>query len=241
MGLTYREDDDLAFLKRCDNQDLELLFNYLTRNDDGEERFTGTLLSEPDVKRMLSLAKPDYRKVWQPIAAELQLFGGNTVVNWVRRNGVAYKEVLSDVCNRLKVSFNSQADVFEIESAMLQHVLKQSWEHLSDEDRRKILEESGLDVTSIDGKSLQNLLKNIGAIGGGAAVFSRYLAQAFAMRFGGVVGGGVLGGAAMVPLVNIVGAIWGITLVAGPAYRVTVPCVFQIAYMRLKAVTEVCV
>lgn len=242
MGLTYREDDDLAFLKRCDNQDLELLFTYLTRRSDGDERITQALLSEPLVKRMLQRSNPDYRAIWNLLAAELQLYGGNTVVNLFRGNGVIYREILQDVCSRLNVDFNPEDNVFEIENAMLQHVLEESWDDLSEEDRRTILEESGLDAGSIDGGALESLLKHMGVAGVMSFVFSRYLAQAAAIRFAGAAGVGALGAGAMAALVNWAGAIFVLLqMAAGPAYRVTVPCVIQIAYMRLKAVTEVCI
>jgi uncharacterized protein YaaW (UPF0174 family) len=41
-----------------------------------------------------------YKNSWKAIAAEIQLFGGDTVANLFRGKGVMYREVLEDVAKK---------------------------------------------------------------------------------------------------------------------------------------------
>lgn len=53
---------------------------------------------------------------WDEIAEELQLFGGNTFMNLIKGNKVVlYREILCDVCVRLKVNYNKKSDFALIE------------------------------------------------------------------------------------------------------------------------------
>ncbi|PVX82416.1 hypothetical protein C7402_109270 [Paraburkholderia unamae] len=42
------------------------------------------------------------------------------------------------------------------------------------------------------------------------------------------------------PVGWVISTLWTVAGLASPAYRVTLPCVVQIAYMRQKALTTVC-
>ena len=158
MALKYREDPDLAFLKRCEAEDLETLFWYLTHDSEGNSHRSGALMKHPDIDIALSEDPPAYHDIWELMAAELQLFGGNTFSNAFRRKGVPYRELLCDVCGVLKVKIDKSAAAFEIESAMLQHVFKQSWENLSDEERLSLLVELELDPESVDLASVDSVI-----------------------------------------------------------------------------------
>ncbi|WP_392344719.1 DUF3944 domain-containing protein [Pseudoalteromonas prydzensis] len=98
MSNKYREDKDLAFLQYADAEMLEVLVKHLMFDKDGEKRNTESLSGD---KAFID-AKGDYRKAWQSVAAELQHYGGDTLVNLVRRTGVTYREILVDVCKRIK-------------------------------------------------------------------------------------------------------------------------------------------
>ncbi len=65
------------------------------------------------------------------IAEELQCYGGNTFINFFRDEGVLYKEILCDVCDHLKVSYNEKANTSWIEQNMLAKLLKDSLERMS--------------------------------------------------------------------------------------------------------------
>lgn len=106
--MAYRHDPDLEFLANCSPDELDQLVYLLTHDKDGNSRLTEELTSSDDYKRYY----PEHLKYWQNIATEIQLFGGNTLVNLFRGGrGVPYKEVLCDVCDKMKVNYNKYSSV----------------------------------------------------------------------------------------------------------------------------------
>lgn len=100
----YRNDPDLNLLGQCSNEELQLLVSILTTDPrDGDTRWTEGLTSTPEYR----LLAPDHRRYWQLIAAELQRYGANTLASLVRLGqGVTYREILVDVCDKLDVNYN---------------------------------------------------------------------------------------------------------------------------------------
>jgi len=88
-----KEDRDLSFLAYCKNEDLKTLVDMLTHDTNGEVR-----ISEQLTNTDAYLYCYPYRlsMMWQEIANELQRFGGNTLANLYRRNGVCYKEISAE-------------------------------------------------------------------------------------------------------------------------------------------------
>ncbi|GAA8541861.1 hypothetical protein KYTH14_03080 [Helicobacter pylori] len=82
------------------------------------------------------------------IAEELQCYGGNTFINFFRNEGVLYKEILCDVCDHLKVSYNKSSSISLIEQNMLAKLLKDSLEQMSKKDLEELCHE--LDMSNID-------------------------------------------------------------------------------------------
>jgi uncharacterized protein YaaW (UPF0174 family) len=63
------------------------------------------------------------------IAAEIQCFGANTFVTMFRGGkGVFYREVLMDVCDKLKVNYSKDAKTAFIEDNLLLKILRDSLE-----------------------------------------------------------------------------------------------------------------
>ena len=52
--MAYRYDDDLEFLESCKDEDLEILVNNLTKDKDGDARFTEELTMNENYKKILS-------------------------------------------------------------------------------------------------------------------------------------------------------------------------------------------
>jgi uncharacterized protein YaaW (UPF0174 family) len=144
MGIKYRDDEDLAFFQYCKEEDLKVLCGYLTHDKDGERRIAGELLKN---ERFTSLnGHPDQCiRSWQLIAAELQLFGSDSIVNIFRGYGILYKELLCDVCGRLKVDFKKEDKTYEIENHLLEKMVTEFWEKMTPDQKKSILEETGID------------------------------------------------------------------------------------------------
>lgn len=91
----YREDADLRFLGRCENEDLDLLVSLITRDPrDNTLRWTETLSGSDNYRRFY----PAHRNYWQEIAAEIQTFGASSIASVFR--GGNQTEILHYVCGR---------------------------------------------------------------------------------------------------------------------------------------------
>ena len=236
-------DKDLIFLRNADNSDLKVLVDYLTKTKDGENRFTEELTMTENYK----MYYPDRLQLMaEDIAEELQLYGGNTFMNILRGHGVDYRELLIDVCKKMKVNFNSNASVEMIEYNLLQKILLDSLDNMSTEDMKKLLDEMNIPNQGFGKQAFIAALQMAIKRGG----FSSYK---MAVIVANAVSRALLGrgltiasNAALTRWLSIlsgpigwtVTAIWTAIDIAGPAYRVTIPAVVQIAYMRIKMNSE---
>ncbi len=244
MGIAnYRDDDDLEFLKNCSNEDLDILVTYLIRGEKGSElRLAEELTGKDSYKRH----NPDHVKYWKDIAAELQTFGGNTFANMFRGGeGVLYKEVLTDACENLKVNFNNKASTQMIEMNLLNKILTDSIEKMDANQLKQLVDAIGIKTTNLTPQAVTVALQAAVQMSGFAAYkMTLIVANAVAKQ---ILGRGLaLGVNATLmkslsifagPIGWVFAGLWAMFDIAGPAYRVTVPSVVQIAYMRAKLLT----
>ena len=240
--MAYRFDEDLEFLKQCSSADLSELINLLIYDPkDGEKRLTETLSISEEYKKY----GQDYQKYYERIAEELQLFGANTIVSMFRGGGVYYREILCDVCDKLKVNYNKNSDIDIIEWNFLSKILETSLQNLNEEQKeelKKELADIGLNLGEITTgsimaifklggfKSYQVLLKVINFIwkiifGHGLSLAGNVIVTRTASILTGPIGWALLTG-------------WTIIDIASTAYRVTIPCCIVISYLRIKVNME---
>lgn len=193
-----------------------------------------------------SQSVPD--QVRRMISEEIRRFGGNTLMNFFRGGrGVSYKEVLCDVAAHTDAHYSRSNSCSEIEQAILLRFLEKSLKSMSQSDVEKILRELNVDsVAGIPGPAaiaaLQVAIRSSGfAAYKLAAIIAQSTAKALLGRglaftttaplmrgisvFAGPIGWAITG-------------IWTAFDLASPAYRVTVPCIVQIAYIRQKTALE---
>ena len=237
--MAYRYDPDLEFLGSCSSAELNDLVYTLTHDKDDSPRYTEGLSKKEKYKRYY----PDHQKYWEEIASEIQLFGGNTLANLFRGgHGVEYKEVLCDVCDKLKVNYNKYSATKDIEQNLLMKILKDALEKMPSEEIEKLGRELGLDSTSIlTASSLTTVFLSIFKAGG----FKSYQLTLIVVNavLKALIGRGLsLGGNVLLtrtasllvgPIGWIAAGVWTAIDVAGTAYRVTVPAVIQVAYLRI--------
>jgi uncharacterized protein YaaW (UPF0174 family) len=235
MGIKFREDPDLQFLAHAKNEDLQVLVDYLTKDKDGEKRRAQELLDE---ERFIA-AKDKLATVWDLIAAELQLFGGDAIVNQLRGNGVPYKEILCDAGDHLDVKIDKSQSAYQIEGELLEKLLEKFWNDLSPESRNELTTELGVS-SGLQGDALLDQLRKLFRED---VIFSYrasvLLANAFAFALLGR-GVGIMVNMGIARYIGFLAGPIGIAIatllsvlsISGPAYRVTIPCVIQIAYMR---------
>lgn len=160
--------------------------------------------------------------------------------------GVSYDEIVRDVAKHLKVDVSKFAGTPQIEEGLLKSLLLSSFEKMTPDQRETVLN----DLEIPDAAELAR--RNVSAIGVGVfaasftAAMSYYLARHIASgAVYALLGRGLAVGAlALVsrPVAVLAGPVgwaltgaWALADMASPAYRVTVPCVVQVAYMRKKA------
>ena len=134
MKINYLDDEDLSFLHRCSEEHLEAFPRILTHNENGKPRLSSTLLRNQTFQAMAGHPER-YRRNWQLIAGELQHFGGDSIANTLRRHGKFYREILLDVCKRLKIKADKHTSTPEIELHLLEHFLEHSWKKMDDRQK----------------------------------------------------------------------------------------------------------
>lgn len=107
--MKYQKDKDLEFLKNVKSEDLNSLVKILTSTKTEE-------LSKRDIYKEFY---PNHSIYWEEIAAELQYFGGNTVVNIIRSKGVLYSEIVRDVSKTFGIKSNENESIEKLEENIL--------------------------------------------------------------------------------------------------------------------------
>lgn len=229
----------------AESSDLDVLVDYIT--DKGE----GRAALDSDVKAMLVTAKksgvyPEH--VRSKIDDEIREFGGNSIANVFRSlkgdAPISYKEVAADVAKHLKISIADNMSVVEIETAILQSIVKQSIDKMSEEERKALLVALNVKDLSMTGPALTAALLKAGQMGGIqtyklAVVVANAVAKAITgagLKFGTNTAITKALSVAMGPVGWVVTGLWTAVDLASPALRVTLPCVVQVAYIRQKAI-----
>ena len=211
-------DMDLQFLQHCENDDLRALCDILLYDNRGKIRYSESLSNSDS-----------YLKCYPNNMRDGQ--------------GPSYKRILRDVCKRMHVKdLDINDSVIDMEHKLLISVSASVVDKLSEEDIRSIMDEckmQGFEYTKqgliaalmalrvINRRLFVIVIQTVmrmtielligrGIAMAGMGIFSRCISVFF-----GPIGWLLLTG-------------WTVWDLMGPAYRVTIPAVIQIAYMRVK-------
>lgn len=233
----YRNDPDLNLLGQCSNEELQLLVSILTTDPrDGDTRWTESLTSTPEYR----LLAPEHRRYWQLIAAELQRYGANTLVSLMRLGqGVTYREILGDVCDKLDVNYNLKSTTETIELCLLMKVLEKSLDQMTPEELATFSRNMQLDLTN---PTPQLILMAVQAAIRTSSLAALELATVLSASVITSLGGIATWGTVLVasralsviagPVAIVLSSAWMISDIAGPAYRVTIPACIIVAWLR---------
>lgn len=240
----YRDDNDLiSVLEHASKEDLVILIDIIT--DSGKGRVS---LSD-EKKTALIQAKPAPLEVKYLLAEEIQKFGGNSVVSIFRGGkGVFYKEIVCDVADHVGANYNDKQSTAQIESAVLLKIVEKSLEKMSESERKEFFEGFGIRYDEgIGPAAMAALIVAIKASGFAFYKLATIVAQAAAKALLGrgltfAATGSLMRGISVFagPVGWAITGIWTAFDLASPAYRVTVPCVIQLAYMRQKSLISEC-
>ena len=227
-------------LEKANNDDLQYLVEIITNA-------TTNFL---DCNELYKRYNPDHRKYIDVIASEVRTFGGNTFANVLRGGeGPAYKEIVCDVADKLKAPFNKNSDIEKVEDAIIETVLTQALEKMSESEKQELLKEVGYGKNySITGPALTTAFITLFRMGGfrsyqltvviANAIVKTVLGHG--LRLGANAGLTKIMSILTGPIGWIITGIWTVIDIAGPATRVTVPAVIYIAMLRKKYNTPVC-
>lgn len=237
--MAYRHDKDLEFLKKCSNEDLDILVSIITKDKDGNTRLTEELTHSETYKKHC----PNHRKYWELIVSEIQCFGSNTFMTLCRRGkGVLYREILTDVCGRMKVKYDRDETVEKIEMKLILSILSDSLGNMTEKQIKDLAKDLDLKTASFAKQAvLASIQSGVAVSGFMAYEMSAIVANAVArailgrgLTFATNAGLTRLMGVVAGPVGWAITAIWTATDIAGPAYRVTIPSVIQVAFLRAK-------
>jgi len=229
MKLNYTYDDGLEFIQYCSNEEL----NFFVELYKNEAKITQDLTSQSEYKRYY----PNHHKYWKTIVAELQYFGGNTILNTPRGCGVLYKEILCDVCSKELISYDKNADVAQIEKVLIFEYLEKIIKNMIPDELEEF--KNNLNLTQIDEIKLLNeirkrLFTNKVFFQNTVTILLSSLGKSFIKQ----VLKNALPFIAQALLKKSVGLPVGIAInikeLTDPAFRITLPSVLYISYLREK-------
>lgn len=232
-----------AVLQVADNEDLDILADYLTDSGKGRSTLSTVRCQQLSACRSAGVYGCSDRNL---IADEIRLFGGNSVANAMRGGeGAPYYEIVGDAAKHLKLDVHGSESVPNVEGKILRRLLLDALDGMSDEQRRATLESVGLrDLSGTTRAEVASALREAtphGDVRLNVAVFvadrmatsvlGRGIAVGAKAVLAPTIAGGLALGTALIPLALVL----GVAALASAAYRVTVPCVIHVAYIRQKA------
>ena len=234
--MAYKLDEDLEFLQYCNNDSLDVLVETLIKDKDGKNRVTEELTNKDSYKQN----NPNHSMYWEDIGEEIQRFGGNSIVNVFRGGGVQYKEILCDVCDKMKVNYNKKSEVKIIEQNLLMKILEDAMAEMSEDELKEISKELDLKTTNFTSQAVMTALQI-------AIKQSGFLAYKIAVIVANAIAKALLGHGLRIgtnatitrsiaifagPIGWVITGLWTAIDIAGPAYRITIPTTIQVAYLR---------
>ena len=233
----YRNDPDLNLLGQCSNEELQLLVSILTIDPrDGDTRWTESLTGSAEYRTLA----PQHRLYWPLIAAELQRYGANTLMSLARLGqGVLYREILDDVCQKLDVNYNQKSATESIELALLMKVLEKSLNTMTPDVLGAFSRTLQLDLTNPTQQLILIAVQAAIRTSSLAALeLATVLSASVINSLGGIATWGTVAVASRVlsviagPVAIALSSAWMISDITGPAYRVTIPACIIVAWLR---------
>lgn len=227
--MAYRTDDDLGFLSKVSPENMKPLVDVLTKG-----KYT------KHFNQNLDKRDPSDPAYWTYVAEQIQLYGGDTLINIFFRfgDGVPYQEVLTDVCDKCKVKYDKKDIVADIEKKLVNKMFIDAWDKLNNDEKRAILSSAKIPFTP-------NILGANGGIIVSSMMFTGSQIGYFLMRdfiYSALIG--IIGNAGLTFTISRAITIWagpiglllsGIWTFSGPAYRITVPACLMVAMLRKQA------
>ena len=233
-----KTDKDLRFLSSCENEDLRALCDILTHDRLGNIRITEQLTATDEYNRNYP---EDMLFLVPQISNELLKYGSNTLATFWHNEPDSYQTVLRRVCKQMDVRTMEKDSVTKMEHNLLTTLCQDTLNKMSERELRLLANENGIPDKTLTRQALTAAL--LMAVRTSRAVLTRiaarviqYIVEIITIR--GVATAGIetatrAVGGALGPIGWIALGAWTVYDITSPAYRVCVPAVLQVAYMRL--------
>ena len=238
------QDKDLQFLQFCKNDDLITLCNILTKDNFGNYRFNEQLTSTNSYPQNMN-------NMWVDLANELQRYGGNTLVNVFMRNGrgPAYAEIVKNVCHKLKVSVPQYAYIAHMGAIIMENIIDNTLSKMPKKEIRNLCNQ--LNISCGDKLAKDAILAAlIASRMESLKVYKLLILNILSFISHTLIFPGSLTGDSFImthPLGLVLRSIMttaqaGMSIwdVVGPAYRVIIPAILQVALIRMDYLSSVC-
>lgn len=202
------------------------LYQVLLQATNDEKAFLAEILSSKHSSRITK----DERDP-QKLTIELQDMGGDSVINLLRRHGVCYQEIVSDVASKVGIKVDSNSDLMKIEEKIAEKVIADYKKKLSQSEREEfeqVLRES------LNDQKIRMNAKNAAARSFGGMTPALMAVGGLIVRRGAIAAIPVAGQFIGV-LTGVIGIVFAFT---GTAYSVTVPAVLIIGSIRSRLAAE---
>lgn len=241
MSANYTFDADLdTVLQAASNEELAPLVQFIKVSS-----FSERLTSDDSFVRYY----PNHARYCHVISAEIRAFGGHTIVNLLRGGkGPDYHTVVADVLKHMKIDYQEDDNIFELERKLIAYVMKDMYGKMDNEQRELIVSEvkqyqsndGALVVKALEKGDLAQLSpkallllssvisSSIAKIMGVSVSISNALGSALGQSANKIQ---TLLNMSVDVLYSIFNSIYEF---GGPAYKVTVPCVIHVAMLRVK-------
>ena len=228
--------------KKASSEDLNPLVEYILKAS-----MTETL----SINALYERHSPDHTKYHQDILDEIRSFGGNSYANLWRGCGPGYFEVVCDVAKKFKINKPESYTLADLENKIIIVILKDAFDKTEGKERAEI--EAALKEAGLSKKDFSSLLSGASLASILGANLARVASYRASIQVANAVSKQMLGHGLRVgsnaaltrglaaftgPVGWVITGLWTAFDIAGPAYRVTVPCVIHIAMLRQKFVLE---
>ena len=231
-------DKDLRFLSSCKNDDLRTLCDILTHDRLGNVRITEQLTSTDEYNRSYP---EDMLFLVPQISEELLKFGSNTITTFWNGKPDTYATILRRICKQMDVKTKEHDDVKTMERNLLTELCQDVLNRMSERELRLLANENGIPDKRLTRQALTATL--LMAIHTSRPILTRivariiqYIVELVTVR--GVATAGIetatrAVGGALGPIGWAALGAWTVYDISSTAYRVCIPAVLQVAYMRL--------
>jgi uncharacterized protein YaaW (UPF0174 family) len=225
--MEYRYDNGLEFLQYCSNDELNFFIELFEKK--------GGITAEIFREERFEKFYPNHKKYWDLIAAEIQLYGGNTILNFFNGKGVLYKDILMYVCDKNLVVYDKNSDVATIEKFLIYELLKKEIDSLNASELEKFKEEFHLE--DIENINLLFAIKR--KIFNNSDFYESFLTELFGHKDKIIE---IIKDSVIKKSIKSINPVFGMAYlfyevsksIFDPAYRIIFPAVLYIAYLREK-------